>query len=51
MLCLVKAGGHIVYTLPDDAQTLAHLFNPHNAAVIAVAVLCSRHLEFKLVIA
>ena len=37
--------------LADDRGRLAHLFHPAEVAVVTVAVLANRHLEFELVIA
>ena len=48
---LVGACGHVVQTLADDAQALAHFLDAHQAAIVHVAVVPERHLEVEVVIA
>ena len=51
MVRLVRSGRHVLYALPDNAQTLANLLDAHQGAVEHIAVLRRRHIEFELVVA
>src|ERR1041384_2081876 len=50
MIGLVGTRGHVVETLLDYAQALAHLLNADQRAGIAVATGRGRNIEFKMVI-
>lgn len=45
---LDNTSGHLVKTLANDSQTLSHLLDTAEVAVVAVTVLANRDIEFDL---
>src|SRR5690606_5757459 len=48
---LVRAFGHVVQALLDDAQAFAHLAHLDHAAVVGIAIGRQRHLELEVLVA
>ena len=51
MITLVGPLRHVVQALANYAQALADLLHTHCGAIIGIALVAQRHLEFELVIA
>ena len=47
---LDRARRHLRQCLPDDAQRLPHLLDPHQVAVVGIAVAADRHVEIHFVV-
>ena len=47
---LIRARRHIIYTLLDDAQALAHFFHVDDTAVVTITMKGCRDIELELVI-